>query len=73
MAAGKTSSHGKPGTFTSHHRVRFLGNDKVTPVFYAGHNLGHGSYMAGQVNGKTVEDANGKPIPLRQIGELRLA
>jgi hypothetical protein len=71
MAAGKTVLHSKPGTFTSRHRVRFLGNDKVTPVFYSGHNLGHGSYMTGQVNGKTVEDANGKPIPLRQIGELK--
>lgn len=73
MAAGKTASHGKPGHNTSYHKTRFIGNDRVTPVFYAGHNLKHGSYIAGHVNGKTVEDANGRPIPFKQIGELRAA
>ena len=31
---------------------------------------GHGNYMAGQIDGVTVEAANGRPIPFRQIGTV---
>jgi len=51
---------------------RFVGDDVVVPTLYDGHFAGHGGqYMSGAVDGKLVNDKNGKPLPLRQIGILR--
>ena len=51
---------------------RYVGEDVVVPVMYEGHYVGNGGqYMAGMVNGKLVEDKNGKPLPLKAVGVLR--
>jgi hypothetical protein len=47
-----------------------LGDKVVKPVLYCGGNAGHGTYLAGHVDGVTVEDVKGKPIPFRSIGTL---
>mgnify|MGYP001205537053 CR=1 FL=1 len=53
-------------------RRRYVGEDVVVPVMYDGHYVGNGGqYMAGMVNGKLVEDSNGKPLPLKAVGVLR--
>tara|TARA_Y100000034_G_scaffold13458_1_gene14109 strand:- start:100 stop:303 length:204 start_codon:yes stop_codon:yes gene_type:complete len=53
-------------------RRRYVGEDVVVPVMYDGHYVGNGGqYMAGMVNGKLVEDKNGKPLPLKAVGVLR--
>lgn len=54
-------------------RVRMLNGKKVIAVKYVGHWGGHGTYMAGAVDEKLVCDKNGKPLPLRDVGELVLA
>jgi len=64
-AKGSVSKHADPNQ-----RVRLLGKDPVKIVLYNGHNVGHGKYLTGEVNGKIVTDATGKPVPLRSIGEL---
>lgn len=51
-------------------KVRKLEGKLVKMVLYNGRNLGHGKYFAGEVDGKLVEDANGKPVQFRSIGEL---
>lgn len=75
MAASKTNPQSSgarvPGHRSSIHRTRYLGDSEVRPTWYHGSREGHGNYMAGSINGITVEDANGKPIPFKQIGELR--
>ena len=50
---------------------RYVGDDVVVPTMYDGHNVGNGTYMTGMVNNKMVEDSNGKPLPLKEIGVLR--
>lgn len=66
MSRGKTIS--KSGTTTQ--RVRKLNGVAVTPVLYNGVACGHGKYFTGSVDGKLIEDENGKPLPIRQIGAL---
>ncbi len=51
-------------------KVRMLDGKEVKPVKYIGTWRGHGRYMTGSVNDQLVCDANGKPLPLRQIGRL---
>lgn len=51
-------------------KVRKLDDKVVKMVLYNGRNLGHGKYFAGEINGQLVEDASGKPVPFRSIGEL---
>lgn len=52
-------------------RVRMLDGEEVKATFYFGSHDGHGNYMAGYVSqGDLICDANGKPIPLRQVGHL---
>jgi len=72
MGAAKTA--GGAGRRNSNNRKRFVtfGEEKkiVSPVWYHGSREGFGNYMAGHIDGKTVEDQNGKPIPFRQIGQL---
>ena len=48
-------------------RRRMYDGKVVTPVAYAGSCVGHGNYTAGMVNGVTVRDASGKPIPWHQF------
>jgi hypothetical protein len=61
----------KIGHKTSVLRRRYVGENVVTPTWYHGSREGHGNYMSGQVNGATVCDNAGKPVPFRQIGELK--
>jgi len=51
-------------------KVRKLGEKLVKMVLYNGKAIGHGKYFTGEVDGQLVLDANGKPVPLRSIGEL---
>lgn len=60
----------RAGYKTSAPRVRMLDGKIVKPVLYAGRHEGHGTYMAGAVDGELVCDASGKPLPLKQIGIL---
>jgi hypothetical protein len=64
------SSPAKPGTKVKG-RVRYTGGKEVKPTLYCGKWEGHGSYMSGTVDGELVCDKNGKPLSLKQIGELR--
>jgi hypothetical protein len=67
MGKGKVSKNNVTGSTTK----RYLGDDPVVPALYDGHHAGHGIYMAGIVNNKLIEDSNGKPKPLKSIGEVR--
>ena len=66
---------GKAKTATndgSMQKKRYVEDDVVVPVMYDGHYVGNGGqYMAALVNGKLVEDENGKPLPLKAVGVLR--
>lgn len=67
MGKGKVSKN----NVTGNTKKRYLGDDPVIPALYDGHNYGYGTYMTGVVNNKIVEDDNGKPKPLKSIGEVR--
>jgi len=56
---------GAPGTRSSRHRFRYVGDKKVQPV------MTKGGKMIGYVDGEAVVDKDGKEIPFKQIGELR--
>lgn len=73
MAASKTNPQGGsrvPGHKTSINRKRIFNGQEVKPVWYCGKWEGHGSYMAGHIDGITVCDKNGKPLPFRSVGVL---
>lgn len=72
MAAAKTATgSGKRNSRNRHRYVLINGEKKlVTPAWYHGSREGHGNYMAGHVDGNTVDDSNGRPIPFKQLGEL---
>ena len=40
---------------------------EVRPVKYFGKNSGHGTYMAGSIDGQLVTDSTGRPIPYKAI------
>ena len=48
-------------------RQRLYEGKKVTPVAYSGSSAGYGNYMAAKVDGVTILDENGKPIPFRDF------
>ncbi|NBW58385.1 hypothetical protein EBR43_11555 [bacterium] len=73
MATSKTNPQAgtrTPGFRTSINRIRILDGKEVKPIWYCGKWEGHGSYMAGHIDGITVMDAHGKPLPFRSIGNL---
>lgn len=39
----------------------------IVAVLYAGRQIGHGKYMAGQVDGNLIVDSAGRPIPYRSL------
>ena len=47
------------------YRVR--NGKEVRPVKYFGKNSGHGTYMAGSIDGLLVTDSTGRPIPYKAI------
>lgn len=59
MAAKTANNKGSD----SNARVRKLDGKLVIPTLF-------GKYMAGMVDGALVLDSSGKPLPLRQIGQL---
>jgi hypothetical protein len=65
MAAAKTGATKKDGQYT-----RRLDGKDVRAVMYNGKHAGHGRYIAGEVDGKLVVDASGKPLPLKEVGKL---
>ena len=67
MGKGKVSKNNVTGSSMK----RYVEDDVVVPTLYDGHNVGNGIYMTGMVNNKMVEDSNGKPLPLKEIGILR--
>jgi hypothetical protein len=66
MSRGQVLS--KPGVVAQ--RVRKLNGVTVTSVLYNGLACGHGKYFTGMIDGKLIEDENGKPLPIKQIGVL---
>jgi hypothetical protein len=52
-------------------KKRYLGNKIVVPTKFYGKLAGKSNLMSGKVDGKIVEDANGMPLPFREIGVLR--
>lgn len=73
MAASKTNPQAgsrTPGHRTSINRIRMLDDKEVKPIWYCGKWEGNGNYMAGHINGITVCDSKGKPLPFRSIGKL---
>jgi len=73
MAASKTNPQAGsrvPGHKTSINRIRILDGKEVKPIWYCGKWEGLGSYMSGHIDGITVCDNSGKPIPFRSIGQL---
>lgn len=73
MAASKTNPQAgarNPGHRTSYNKKRMLDGKEVKPVWYCGKWEGYGSYMAGHIDGITVCDKNGKPLPFRSVGNL---
>lgn len=73
MAASKTNPQAgsrTPGFKTSINRIRMLDGKEVKPVWYCGKWEGRSSYMSGHIDGVTVCDASGKPLPFRTIGAL---
>ena len=64
MGTPASRSTGAPGSRTSQHKFRYLGDKRVTPVQ-------SGRKMIGYVDGEAVVDAHGKSMPFKQIGELR--
>ena len=48
-------------------RQRSYEGKKVTPVAYSGSSAGYGNYMAAKVDGVTILDENGRPIPFRDF------
>ena len=67
MNKGKISKNNVSGSSMK----RYVGGDGVVPTLYDGHHSGHGIYMTGMVNNKVVNDNNGKPLLLREIGILQ--
>ena len=49
---------------------RTLNGKTVKPVLYVGKHIGHGTYMAGSVDGEMVVGPNGKPTPYKQITSI---
>lgn len=72
MGAAKTASGAGKRNSQNKRRVLYVNGENkiVTPIWYGGSRVGHGNYMAGQIDGVTVEAANGRPIPFRQIGTV---
>ena len=48
-------------------RNRLYEGKTVTPVSYTGASAGYGNYMAGMVDGMTVRDRSGRPIPFQSF------
>ena len=71
MGTASTKVGTRIGSRTSIPRKRYVGEEVVSPCWYHGSREGHGNYMTGHINGVTVCDATGKPVPFRQIGELK--
>lgn len=46
---------------------RMLNDKEVRPVKYFGKHAGHGTYMAGTVDGELVRDNTGRPLPYKTI------
>ena len=67
MGKGKVSKNNVSGSSMK----RYVDNDVVVPTLYDGHHVGNGIYMTGMVDNKIVEDGNGKPLPLKEIGILQ--
>lgn len=68
MATSKTAkaSMGDKGSSGK----RFLNGKEVRPVLYVGRHVGHGSYVAGSIDGKLVMDDAGVPVKYKQIGRV---
>ena len=49
------------------HSYRVRNGKEVRPVRYYGKHSGHGTYMAGSIDGQLVTDSTGRPIPYKSI------
>ena len=64
MAAPKTQAQ------KGQQRTRKIDGQIVRPVLYNGRAVGHGKYLAGEVNGQLVLDESGRPLQYRILGQL---
>ena len=48
-------------------RNRLYEGKAVVPVSYTGASAGYGNYMAGMVDGLTIRDKTGRPIPFQSF------
>ncbi|MFA7429852.1 MAG: hypothetical protein WCZ23_06825 [Rhodospirillaceae bacterium] len=51
---------------------RYLNGKEVRPVMYVGRHAGHGSFVAGTIDGKLVTGDSGIPVKFKQIGRVGL-
>ncbi len=66
MAQRKTRTPATTKT-VKRNSYRMLNDKEVRPVKYSGKNAGHGTYMAGSIDGQLVTDSTGRPIPYKSI------
>jgi hypothetical protein len=72
MAKGESKNN--PGNRSGESGYKKTASGKlVRPVLYLGRAIGHGKYMAGEIEGKFVTDSAGRPIPYREIDGTALA
>ena len=64
--ARKKPSH-PTGRTAKKNSYRTRNGKEVRPVKYFGKHAGHGTYMAGTVDGELVVEKNDKPLPYKQI------
>ena len=48
-------------------RHRLFEGKPVIPVSFTGASAGHGNYMAGMLDGQTIRDKAGRPIPFQNF------
>ncbi len=64
----KMSSKNNPEARGKVTELRVHNGKKVKPVLYVGRSVGHGNYIAAQMeDGALVMDRNNKPIPYKNI------
>lgn len=51
-------------------KVRMYDGSVVRPVLYNGKNIGHGKYLAGEVQGELICDDAGVPYQYREVGQM---
>ena len=48
-------------------QYKILNDEQIRPALYDGRHAGHGKYFAAQGSQDLIRDAQGKPVPYRDI------